>query len=30
MNEHIHEALNEISDKHITEAAQKKKRKGND
>ena len=27
MNEHIHEALNEISDKHIAEAATKKKRK---
>lgn len=28
MNEHIHEALNEISEAHITEAAKKKKRKG--
>ena len=28
MNEHIHEALNEISDKHIAEDAKKKKRKG--
>ena len=28
MNEHIHEALNEISEKHIAEAAQKKKKKG--
>lgn len=27
MNEHIHDALNEISDKHIAEAATKKKRK---
>ena len=27
MNEHIHTALNEISDKHIAEAASKKKRK---
>lgn len=27
MNEHIHEALNEISDKHIAEAARKKKKK---
>ena len=27
MNEHIHEALNEISDKHIAEAATKKRRK---
>ena len=28
MNQHIHEALNEISDKHIAEAAKKKKKKG--
>jgi serpin B len=28
MNEHIHEALNEISEAHIAEAAKKKKRKG--
>lgn len=28
MNEHIHEALNEISDKHIAEAAKNKIRKG--
>lgn len=28
MNEHIHEVLNEISDKHIAEAAKNKKRKG--